>query len=343
MKASDRANPPSAQRPAAARRATHGGLVTSTDPAAAPANTAYSARDCVVTESPRQAMQRRQLGAAFGLVAQPKPQDQADHLVSIRLSSPGRQIAAGGVLQREFAVGVTVARPGPGQDRIVSEIKFGERPNTQFGTKQEDHVLAWTIKLNQIRHSVVGRDLFYAAAALITIIDDSAAALGNPAILQVAQNLGQAVQTAEDDLDLQQAIQTYAATFLERYNEDPNTTQKRIGKADKSEGARVRAAKNEIFEGFAGIQSAQVNGDVIEKFVATMLNTFQFTVQPQNSSETLVTALVSMISTALAVVEGGGLQDFANSITLKATRAVTEKLAIPKKRGSKPTERFLFA
>ena len=259
-------------------------------------------------------------------VARTPESGTATDLVTIKLAPAGPRGVSGEVIQGEFAVEVAVGRTVPAGERVVTAVRFGERPNTQFGDKQEDHVVAWTIKLNQIRSSVVGLPLHYAAAALITIIDDAGNALGDRSLFDIAHHLGQAVQNATDDLDLQQAIQVHVREFLEKYNANPNVTRLRQGPTDRGEGARVRAAKNQIFNKFADIPYDEVNGNVIEDFVGTMLKVFQFVPVDGESPERLVTALVSLISTSLAAVEGGGLESYSTSITVKTVRWVTEKL-----------------
>ena len=122
-------------------------------------------------------------------------------------------------VQREFAVQVTI--DDTKGTRVVRAIDFGERPHTQFGKRQEDHVLAWTVKLNAIRLTVVGYGLRDAAARLITIVDDEAGSLTSLDLMDVAHGVGQAVQRAKDDLDLHQAIQGGSRKFLEDFNKHP--------------------------------------------------------------------------------------------------------------------------
>jgi hypothetical protein len=265
---------------------------------------------------------------------------QTSGLVTIGLSPAARKAAHGDVLQGEFTVAVTVGSADAKTPRTVENVQFGERPNTQFGDKQEDHVLAWSFKTAHIKAALEGRELPIAAANLITIIDDASAALESESIAAIAAALGQAVQKAQEaknELDLHQAIQNYTRDFLIEYNKHPDVTRKRNGPADKKEGARVRAAKNTIFGQYSAIPLENVNDTTINEFVDTVLKTFQFVpdskVTDAENRTRLVTALHSLVSTAIASVDGGGLQYYPNTITIKIVRRVVGIMKFPDKVG----------
>lgn len=205
----------------------------------------------------------------------------AGALVSIDTAPLASGFAQGEVVQGEFAVQVSVGQVVPFRGRRVTDIKFGERPNTQFGSAQEDHVLAWTLKINEIRERVMSASsLRDALAILLTIIDDTNSLLDDPAIAEAGELVRSGWQEDNDDLDRQQALQTGIERFLVAYNANPGTTRKRVGARDRTEGARVRSAKNSIVDHYGQMEDEDISSPgslstAINGFVKKLGDTFQ--------------------------------------------------------------------
>jgi len=181
-------------------------------------------------------------------------------LVRIETAPAMRTGPQGDVVQGEFAVQVSVGMVVPFRERKVTDIKFGERPNTQFGSAQEDHVLAWTLKINEIRERVMAAtNLPDALGVLLTIIDDTNSMLEDPAIDEAGELVRSGWQDGTDDLDRQQALQTGIERFLVAYNANPATTRKRVGPRDRSEGSRVKAAKNSIIDHYGQMEEEDLS------------------------------------------------------------------------------------
>jgi len=242
-------------------------------------------------------------------------------------------LAQGEVVQGEFAVQVSAGRTAPGTARRVTNVQFGERPQTQFGARQEDHVLAWTIKTNEIRHAVMGADnLRDAIGMLVLVMEDTNALLDDPRILQVTQQVAAARQSAEDDLDMQQILQTGIEQFLIAYNANPATTREREGPADRGEGARVRAAKDRIVDRYSELPSAalvndRARGAEIGGYVRTLGNTFQFDAGPQEllndralGFPALTQALYAALVSGFNLISRGALINHPNVITIRFLR-----------------------
>lgn len=120
-------------------------------------------------------------------------------------------------------------------------------------------MLAWTLKINEIRERVMSASsLRDALAILLTIIDDTNSMLDDPAIAEAGELVRSGWQEDNDDLDRQQALQTGIERFLVAYNANPGTTRKRVGARDRTEGARVRSAKNSIVDHYGHMEDEDI-------------------------------------------------------------------------------------
>lgn len=262
-------------------------------------------------------------------------------VVGIETAPTASVLAQGEVVQGEFAVQVSAGRTAQGAQRRVTNVQFGERPNTQFGSAQEDHVLAWTIKTNEIRHAVMGADNLYdAIGMLVMVMMDTNGLLNDASINQVIDHVATARQSAEDDLDLQQILQTGIEQFLIAYNANPATTRKRVGPADRGEGARVRAAKDRILGRYATLQPEDLADDgardsEIDGYVQALGNTFQFDPGPQELLDdkaqgfpALTQALHAALMAGFSMIGGGGLIHHPRTITIRFLRMELTNLGL---------------
>jgi hypothetical protein len=265
----------------------------------------------------------------------------AGSVVGIETKPTARVVAPGEVVQGEFAVQVSAGRPAQGAQRRVTNVQFGERPNTQFGSAQEDHVLAWTIKTNEIRHAVMGADnLHDAIGMLVMVMMDTNGLLKDPRIDQVIDHVATARQSAEDDLDLQQILQTGIEQFLIAYNANPATTRKRVGPADRGEGARVRAAKDRILDRYATLKPEHLEDEdarnaEIDGYVQALGNTFQFDPGPQElladkakGFPALTQALHAALMAGFSMIGGGELIRHPGTITIRFLRMELTNLGL---------------
>jgi hypothetical protein len=254
--------------------------------------------------------------------AAPATNVTADHVIAIETAPVIRLQGDTKVVQREFAVEVSVGRSGMGNDRKVTAVRFGERPPTQFGSKQEDHVIAWTIKTQEVRDQLMKADnLKDAAALLVMTIDDTNALLEDNKIEEVAANYSRTIQEAKDDLDLQQAIQLGARQYLEAYNANESITRKRQGAGDPKEGARVKTAKNKIVEKFGKVEKA--TDETVHDFVKALGETFQLALTQEEIKEDAKSGY-PQLTMALGTALLSGFNLVASGQLIKRTHLITK-------------------
>ena len=116
--------------------------------------------------------------------------------------------------------------------------------------------------------------------------------------------------------------------------------------ADRSEGARVKAAKNKLFGELATLPKDQVNDGTVNLFATTVLNLFQFAPTQLEmtevagnanspAAEKMTVALVALLGSALNAISGSALMKRSNEITLTVAKTyltsirLDTKVAIP--------------
>lgn len=230
-----------------------------------------------------------------------------------------------GVIQGVFAVEVLVDRNEKGVRKVVG-IRFGERPPTQFGQAQEDHVVAWAAKTNELTQTLSqADDLKDAVDLLLLMIDDANAELRDPAINKVVEGVSAKRREAVDELDLMSALQEGIRRFLEAYNANPHATRLRLGPSDRTEGARVKKARNTMAK-LAGTTDKDIPDDkthktLIDTCVVAMMNQFQLDMSAREITEEkkkgypkAVTAFSSSLSSGLGAIQGGALYKSVDAI-----------------------------
>lgn len=245
------------------------------------------------------------------------------------------------VVQCEFAVEVSVGRD-KNKIKIIEDIKIGERPKTQFGTKQEDHVLAWTMKINEIKLSLRGApSLKDAVRRLVFLMVNTNAALEDRKINKTIDSVCQVyMQKNSDDLDFQQSIQKGIRKFLIAYNENPKTVRKRLGTRDRGEGARVKNAKNSIIKWANSLEKKDIKPKNIEEFSKALGDTFQYTPSSQeinskklNNRKEFANALKFVLISVFSMITSSPLIQFARDIACRFISDECKKIGLDKKDG----------
>ncbi|WP_431286274.1 hypothetical protein [Roseateles chitinivorans] len=200
-------------------------------------------------------------------------QEAGRGLVSIEASPVRVSSGSKPPAQLVFAVELGCDSEGEGENEVfrISEVRIGERPPTQFGTKQEDHVWAWSMKVMEVRRALLAApNLHDSMGQLMAVVDATNSVTPDEGFGTLMASIQKSYNASKNQsLKLFNVLQRSTREFLEIYNRQERTAVKRIGAADRSEGPRVRGANAALS---TILEDGRPDAEAVSEFCRAMMD-----------------------------------------------------------------------